>query len=474
MVFNSASFLVFFGAVLALCNLTKGRRARNGVLLAASYLFYAAWNPPFVILLWISTFVDWLVGLALGRETRPRARRALLGISLLTNLGMLGFFKYGPFLLENVVAGLRAFGIAYRPAAIDIVLPVGISFYSFQTLSYSFDVYRREIPPCRSLLDFSLFVAFFPHLVAGPIMRPHDLLPQFEREPRETRSRLGWGFALLTIGLVEKMTLADAVFAPVADLVFRAPNLAGPMDAWIGALAFSGQIYFDFSGYSTCAIGAAMCLGFALPDNFHCPYAAVGFADFWRRWHISLSTWLRDYLYIPLGGNRRGRSRTIVNLFVTMFLGGLWHGASWRFVAWGGLHGVFLALERPFQGRIALERGLASLVRPLVATFTFATVSIAWVFFRADDFAAALRLIATMFGRRVSGQVASLVSNESRLLIAVAIVLMLAGQWSLRNTRLEFVVNRFSWPVRALALAALLIALILSPVHDRAFIYFQF
>ena len=469
MLFNSLTFVLFFGTVLALHALPLPWRVRKLNLLLASYLFYAAWNPPFVLLLWLSTLVDWYVARALGRERRPRARRLLLLVSLATGLGLLGFFKYGDFLLENFTRLLALAGVRFEPAAPGIVLPVGISFYTFQTLSYTLDVYRGAMRPWRSFLDYALYVAFFPQLVAGPIVRAGTWLPQCEAPRRATPEQLGWGFALLAVGLFEKVILADTLLGPVADRVFATPASAGFVGAWAGTLAFSGQIFFDFSGYSTCAVGAALCLGFRIPANFRFPYAAVGFSEFWRRWHVSLSTWLRDYLYVPLGGNRGGPARTYANLLLTMLIGGLWHGAAWHFVAWGGLHGLFLALERPFRARLAgLRPALGALPLMLV---TYAGVCIAWVFFRAPSVAGALDLLRAMAARG-SGAV-SLSALELSSVLGVT-ALLLAGQWWLRDTTLEEAAGRLPWWLRAAVLAGILVALATSPGENRAFIYFQF
>src|SRR5688572_18835656 len=259
---------------------------------------------------------------------------------------MLIFFKYGTFLLDNFVTIVNSMGIDYQPAKPNIILPAGISFYTFTTLCYTIDMYKRESKPVKTLLDFSLFVTFFPHLVAGPIVRPPQLVPQFATPKSANRQQMMQGLFLLTLGLFMKVVMADTFLAGPSDSVFNFGNQLSGLDAWMGVLAFSGQIFFDFAGYSTCAIGVAMCLGFTLPENFRFPYAAIGFSDFWRRWHITLSSWLRDYLYIPLGGNRKGKGRTYINLMLTMLLGGLWHGASWTFVVWGGLHGLYLCAER--------------------------------------------------------------------------------------------------------------------------------
>ncbi|MCA1714281.1 MAG: MBOAT family protein, partial [Gammaproteobacteria bacterium] len=318
MLFNSLTFIAFFAIVLALHNAPLSWRAKKLNLLLASYLFYAAWNPPFVILLWISTLVDWWAAGRIARTQAPAQRRALLLVSLATNLGLLGYFKYGGFLTRNFAEAMATLGIVWQAPAWDIVLPVGISFYTFQTMAYTLDVYLRRAAPAKSFLDFSLFVTFFPQLVAGPIIRPTDLVPQFATPRVATPRQLGWGLMLMVLGLFEKIVIADGLLAPVSDEVFGTKAVLHPADAWLGTLAFSGQIFCDFAGYTTCAIGIALTLGFSLPDNFRFPYAAIGFSDFWRRWHISLSTWLRDYLYVPLGGNRLGAGRTYVNLMLTM------------------------------------------------------------------------------------------------------------------------------------------------------------
>ena len=357
MVFNSLTFVVFFLIVVAFHYAPFSWRVKKFNLIF-SYIFYAAWNPPFILLLWAATVVDWWMARLIYREERPRQRKQLLLVSLAVNLGALSYFKYGEFALKNWQALMESIGVAYVPPAWDIVLPIGISFYTFVTLSYTLDVYLKRAKPGDSFLDFALFVTYFPHLVAGPIVRPIDLMPQFATPRVATRPLFLWGLALIVLGLFQKVVLADAVLAPVSEDVFGARQALPPLDAWAGVIAFSGQIFADFAGYSTCAIGVSLCLGFSLPVNFRYPYAAIGFSDFWRRWHISLSTWLRDYLYIPLGGNKNGRWKTYRNLMLTMVLGGLWHGANWTFVVWGGLHGVYLSVER-FLREAGEDRGRA-------------------------------------------------------------------------------------------------------------------
>ncbi len=473
MLFNSLTFIVFFSIVLALHYSPLSWRTKKINLLFASYIFYAAWNPPFVIILWLSTVVDWFVAKKMHKTENKSNRRWLLAISLIVNLGLLGFFKYGRFLLENFVALMQMMGINYAPAAPDIILPVGISFYTFQTMAYSLDVYLRRGKPADSFLNFALFVTFFPQLVAGPIVRPTELIPQFKIPRVATQKQLIWGLGLMTLGLFQKMVIADTFLAPVAEAVFGNFAPVHIWDAWLGVLAFSGQIFCDFAGYSTTAIGAALCLGFALPENFNFPYAAIGFSDFWKRWHISLSSWLKDYLYIPLGGNRVGKVRTYVNLMITMLLGGLWHGASWTFAIWGTLHGLFLVAERflrkIFHGQAWLQNKSTKIGLGL---FTFYLVNIAWVFFRAPTFEKAGLLLASMHGFVPDGM--KILTTISILSVVLIISAMLLIHWLMRNTTLETVVSRFSWGQIGLGWATILFLLIINQGGGNAFIYFQF
>lgn len=473
MPFNSYSFIVFFVLVLAAYHTLVTWRSRKAMLLGASYLFYAAWNPPFVILLWISTVADWFFARRIhGHTARGLKRFYLLG-SLGVNLGLLGYFKYGGFVWENAQFLGQKIGWTVSGAVPDIILPVGISFYTFQTLSYTLDVYRGKLKPWHSFLDYALYVTFFPQLVAGPIVRAADFLPQCVEPHTQEQHRRGWGFALIVLGLFEKVALADGLLAPVTEAVYEAQGAVDTLSAWVGTMAFAGQIFCDFAGYSLCAIGAALCLGFELPDNFRCPYGAVGFSEFWRRWHISLSTWLRDYLYIPLGGNSRGIVRTLVNLLITMFLGGLWHGARWTFVAWGLLHGVYLVLERLLKQVVPDSVTRPWIVRLCLAVLTFAAVTVAWVFFRADSFAQAFTLLQTMFG--FSAQGATRVLSSDLLIKGLGVVsLLFLVHWFLKNHPLEDVVACIPWPLRSLLLAGMLLGIMLLSGEDRAFIYFQF
>ena len=493
MVFNSYGFVLFFAVLLVLHHMPLSWRVKKINLLLASYLFYAVWNPPFVLLLWLATAVDFYIARLISREERPGPRKLLLAVSLALNLGLISFFKYGGFLLENFTALLGTVGIAFHAAKPDLILPVGISFYTFVTLSYTLDVYRRQAEPEKSFLNFALFVTFFPHLVAGPIVRPADLIPQFHEPRRATGQQLVWGLFLLSLGLFMKVVLADGLLAAAADTVFGVPFPVTPLDAWAGVLAFSGQIFCDFAGYSTCAIGVALCLGFVLPENFRYPYAAIGFSDFWRRWHITLSTWLRDYLYIPLGGNRQGAGRAYLNLMITMLLGGLWYGASWTFVVWGALHGLFLCVERLlrrpshreevapasvlaepiiYRASVLLAPTNQKLARVGLMLLTLLLVNITWVFFRAPDFGGAARILLAMFGLIPDGR--PLLATIDLLKVGVLTVLLVGTHWLMRDTSVRQVAARLPWWLLGLGWGAMLVLLILTQKSSSSFIYFQF
>ena len=473
MLFNSLTFVAFFAIVLALHNAPLPWRVKKFNLLIASYIFYGAWSPPFVVLLWFSTALDWYAARAIYNTESLGRRRALLMVSLAGNLGLLGYFKYGGFLVQNFATAAGAYGVQYAPPQWDIVLPVGISFYTFQTLSYTLDVYLRRSKPADSFLDFALFVTFFPQLVAGPIVRPTDLIPQFARPVVATGRQLGWGLMLMVVGIFQKVVLADGVLAPVADKVFGAKELLAPLDAWLGTLAFSGQIFFDFAGYTTTAIGASLALGFSLIDNFRSPYAAIGFSDFWRRWHISLSTWLRDYLYVPLGGNRKGRARTYINLMITMLLGGLWHGAAWTFVVWGGLHGLYLCVERFLRERVGhmpLWKTLPAKIA--LALVTYFLVNLTWVFFRAQDFGTAWRLISSMLLFRGGG--GPLLTTWFIISTVVVIGTMLVVHWRMRHRTFHDEVARMPAVAVGVVWGLMLFLIAIAQGGSNAFIYFQF
>jgi len=471
MLFNTLGFLVFLIVVLILYYLTPlSWKQKKVMLLLASYIFYGLWNPPLIILLWISTMIDWTAGNMLAKSDDVKTRRMWLALSMLVNLGFLAFFKYGNFFLENFQALVGLFGVSYQPPKWDILLPMGISFYTFQTMSYTIDLYYKRIEPAKNLLDFSLYVTFFPQLVAGPIVRSDELAPQFYEPKRATQKQFLLGCLLLTIGLFQKTVFADSLLSGVADSVFGSKDLLHPLDAWIGVLAFSGQIFFDFAGYSLCAIGLAMMLGFALPDNFRYPYGSIGFSDLWRRWHISLSSWLRDYLYIGLGGNRFGISRTYVNLMLTMLLGGLWHGAAWTFVVWGFLHGFFLVVERLLKNVIQIKSKNWALSL-LLAFLTFNCVNITWVFFRAKDFTTALNLLGSMFF--IHGEKPILMTDHL-VLVGGLMMLVFLGHFAMRNHSLVGVIEKSPQWLLLTAWGIMLFGLMIVQTSGQQFIYFQF
>jgi D-alanyl-lipoteichoic acid acyltransferase DltB (MBOAT superfamily) len=469
MLFNSLTFLIFFVVVFALHRLIPGWQRKKLLLLVSSYLFYAAWNPPYVFILLFSTTLDWWLARLIWKSDDDRKRRLLLIMSLASNLSLLGFFKYGNFVLENARLLLMAIGVHYSPPGLDIVLPIGISFYTFASLSYTMDVYRREVEGDAPYLDYALFVSFFPHLVAGPIVRARQLLPQIAVPRSASRDQLGWGLTLVVLGLFTKTVLADSVFAPVVDAAYGATGV-GALESWAAVFGFSGQIYCDFAGYSLCAIGLALCFGFEFPDNFRYPYGARGFSDFWRRWHITLSSWLRDYLYVPLGGNRKGESRTYINLMLTMLIGGLWHGASWMFVLWGGLHGLYLALERWLRGRFPLPAAGKGL-DIAITLFTFLLVTLTWIPFRAKSPHAAAALASGLLSIDMPMQ-------QSAMPVALCLAgMLLLFLWQIlnRDISLEQRFSRLSTTAQTMAVGICLVAMFLcSGGDERAFIYFQF
>ena len=463
---------IFFLAFLALY-FGSPRTIRPVVLLIASYVFYAAWRPSFLALLILTTLVDYTTALVIDGSKSIVWRRLALVTALTINLGVLLAVKYLDFLLSNIVGVAGLAGIELTPLALNLVLPIGISFYTFQTMAYTLDIYLKRAAPAKSFLDFALFVTFFPQLVAGPIVRPTHLIPQFRLPRVASATQLQWGLALITLGLFNKIVLADGFLGPASDDVFGSDKMLHPLDAWLGTLAFSGQIFCDFAGYSTTAIGVALCLGFSLPDNFRFPYAAIGFSDFWRRWHISLSSWLRDYLYIPLGGNRKGPGRTYVNLMITMLLGGLWHGASWTFVVWGGLHGAYLAVERFLVARLGHQGVWRKwFARVLLALLTYFLVNITWVFFRAQDFATAWRMIDTMLTFEMDGdKVLSFFQITSVVSIITA---MLCTHWWMRHRALANVAAAAPKWLLGTLWGVLIYLILITQGGSDAFIYFQF
>jgi D-alanyl-lipoteichoic acid acyltransferase DltB (MBOAT superfamily) len=396
-IFNSLEFAAFFAAVVGLYWLLP-HRAQNRFLLVASYFFYGWWDWRFLGLLAFSTAVDYLVGRGV-RDPDGQHRKTLLVVSLVANLGILAVFKYFGFFAASLNDSLSSVGLEALAPTVSFLLPVGISFYTFQSMSYTIDCYRGRLEPVDDPLDFALYVSFFPQLVAGPIERATRLVPQIIRpRSRPSFDAVASGASLIAIGLLKKVVVADMA-ARTVDATFARSGDAGGLELLVATYAFALQIYGDFSGYSDIARGTARLLGFELMENFDRPYLSRSITEFWRRWHISLSTWLRDYLYIPLGGNRRGPRRTYLNLALTMLLGGLWHGPAWTFVIWGGLHGGLLAAERALGLGTSVDASPRKVFSPIGLTrmlVTFNLVCLAWIFFRAETLTQAVDIVAAI------------------------------------------------------------------------------
>ncbi len=464
MFFNSFAFFAFLILFLGIYALLP-RKAQNTWILIASYFFYGCWDFRFLSLIAFSTVIDYAAGLAIEREQETRKRKAWLLLSLCVNLGLLGIFKYLGFFVDSAAALLAPlFPESSLEAGLNIVLPVGISFYTFQTMSYSLDIYRGQLKPTRNFIDFAAFVSFFPQLVAGPIERASHLLPQIQQKRQVNSDDIRMGSFLLFYGLFQKTVVADNL-AALADAGFRNPD-KGPLTL-LAIYAFAFQIFADFDGYSNMARGMARLMGFRLTHNFHAPYFAVSPSEFWKRWHISLSTWLRDYLYIPLGGNRKGPRRTQINLMLTMLLGGLWHGAAWTFVIWGALHGALLMCWPRSQKSQALW------VQWLQRILLFHLVCLGWVFFRAESLNEALELLGHLGSRW-----GELWSPESRMAWKQ---LFLFSSVPIAYQALQYFRNQVdparSWPLPArIALYVFFFyaIAIFGVSHAQSFLYFQF
>jgi len=469
MQFNSALFALFFVSLLTLYAFLRHTNARKSLLLVASYLFYAGWDWRYLSLLLLSTGVDFVAGARMHAHTENARRRLWLCVSLVTNLGLLATFKYGNFLLANLDPAWAALGV--KPPQLPAEIPVGISFYTFQTLSYTIDIYRRNTAPTKSLLDFAVFVSFFPQLVAGPIVRSTEFLPQLRTLADVQAERVASGLQRFLLGLFKKVVIADNV-ALFVDNVFASPVDHGALTLWCAAWGFALQIYCDFSAYTDMALGAARAFGFTLPENFAAPYLSRSITEFWRRWHLSLSSWLRDYLYIPMGGSRFGALKTYRNLMATMLLGGLWHGASWTFVLWGGLHGIFLALERlrgvRAQADPTRDWSPGALIR---AFFTFQLVALTWVVFRAEDFGQLRVFVARMFfawdGPQHGAQIGL---RWAAVLAALTLGQFLSRRYDLQQRGWD----RLPSLVQGAALALLLVLVSTFQTDGAAFLYFQF
>lgn len=461
MVFSSALFLFAFLPVFLLCYYASPARFRSALILMFSYVFYGWWRPEFLALLVVVTVASYGVALAIGaaRNEHTRYRYLFAGVAL--NLLALAYFKYANFGVASFNAALARLGLEPMAWA-TVLLPVGLSFYIFHAISYLVDIYRREAPPARNLIDFAAFIALFPHLVAGPVLRYHLLAAQF-RERVDSFDNFGRGCVIFMIGFCKKVLIADAV-APLADAAFglTAPTLA---DAWLGTVAYTVQLFFDFSGYTDMAIGLALMIGFVFPANFNDPYTARSITEFWKRWHMSLSNWLREYLYVALGGNRKGSVRTYVNLFLTMLLGGLWHGANWTFVLWGMWHGAILVAERYWTERM----GKPLLPAWLGVVKTMLLVMFGWVLFRAADVSGAAHMFGGLFGLNgaaLSPTMQWQLTLERGGVLALAVLIIYALPWlkARQGTPLRYALP----PLFLLAVATL------ASQSFTPFLYFQF
>ena len=472
MLFNSIEFLIFFPIVFILYWFLSDRLTlQNLLLLGASYIFYAWWDWRFLSLIIISSVIDYVAGLSIHKATTDKQRKFWLMVSLVANLGFLSIFKYYNFFAESFTQAVSLFGWEPNDLTVNIILPVGISFYTFQTLSYTIDIYRGSFKPTTSVLSFFTYIAFFPQLVAGPIERASNLLPQIEKKRTFNKEWFNEGILQIFIGLFRKIVIADTL-ATYVDTIYADPSLYNSSTVFLATFFYAFQIYFDFAGYSDIAIGTAKVMGFKFHQNFNLPYFSKSLTEFWRKWHISLSFWLRDYLYISLGGNRKGIKITYRNLMITMLLGGLWHGSSWNFIIWGGIHGLVLSIEKYIKSdsRFNFLNRFAFLGYPL----TFFIVLISWVFFRATTLETAITAIKKILifkgGIPFIGDINVMVNSLFVLTLGIAFDYYLFK----KEVALENFGKNFA-PLKIAIICSILIVLTnLFYSTSNNFIYFQF
>ncbi len=473
MLFHSLQFLLFLPVVLLLYwSVAHRPLARKVILVVASLIFYMAWNPAPVVLLIYLTVVDWGVGRALAVVEGARARKAVLFVSIANNLFLLGLFKYADWLTKLVVDGAAHFGVelVYKP--LGLLLPVGLSFIVFQGMSYTIDVYRRELGTRQSLLDVAVFMTFFPHVVAGPIVRASDFLPQVDARPHIDNSIGGRAIFRILLGMMKKLVIADYLNANLIDRVFMDSANHSGLEVTVGVIAYTFQIYYDFSAYSDIAIGTAALFGYVLKENFDKPYLSPNLFEFWRRWHMSLGSWLRDYLYIPLGGNRGSKTRVLINLMITMILGGVWHGADGRFVFWGIAHGIGLSLTRLWWWRFGRNKN-PSVLHTVVCTFlTFILVVQFRIMFRARDLEHGLVVFKAQFDHWSTLSAPSLSPMVMGVLLAAMVGHLLTHSFYDRTATL-FVKAPVVLRVLVLLVATLLIQHV-ATTEAQPFIYFKF
>jgi D-alanyl-lipoteichoic acid acyltransferase DltB (MBOAT superfamily) len=482
MLFNSIDFAIFLPIVFILYwfGTNKNLRLQNFLIVAASYLFYGWWDWRFLSLILFSTFVDYSVGLGLLKQENPTKRKILLWISILVNLGFLGFFKYYNFFLDNFKTAFLFFGIGLNANSLNIILPVGISFYTFQTLSYSIDVYKRKLEPTKDFIAFAAFVSFFPQLVAGPIERATHLLPQFYNKRTFDYSKAVDGLRQILWGLFKKIVIADNC-AEFANQIFNNSADMNGSTLVLGALFFTFQIYGDFSGYSDIAIGTSRLFGFDLMRNFNFPYFSRDIAEFWRRWHISLSTWFRDYLYIPLGGSRGGTWMKVRNTFIIFIVSGFWHGANWTFIVWGALNAIyFLPLLLTNNNRnnietVAKGKLLPSLKELSLMLLTFALTVFAWIFFRAENISHAFSYITGIFSKSLF-EIPKFGDRYNALITIILVGIFVLIEWIGREGQYAIANLGIRWkrPLRYAMYYTIIISIFWFSGKEQQFIYFQF
>jgi D-alanyl-lipoteichoic acid acyltransferase DltB (MBOAT superfamily) len=477
MLFNSIEFLIFLPVCFAMYwfVLNRDLKLQNAFVLGASYFFYGWWDYRFLALIAFSTLVDYAIGIAISKSTIKSKRKMLLLVSLVVNLGLLGFFKYYNFFIDSWVDSFSSLGIEMHRSSLNIILPVGISFYTFQTLSYTIDIYRGKLKPATNFINFAAYVAFFPQLVAGPIERATNLLPQFYKKRVFKEDQAISGINLIIWGLFQKVVIADSC-APYVNSIFDNYEAMNSLSLILGAVYFAFQIYGDFAGYSNIAIGTARLLGFDLMRNFNYPYFSRDIAEFWRRWHISLSTWFRDYLYIPLGGSRGSKWMQLRNVFIIFIVSGCWHGANWTFVFWGFLHALFflpvllLGKNRKNLDQVAQGRWLPSLKELLQMTITFVLACIAWVFFRAPNITAAFDYLKSIFVD-LDFKIQYLNIERYNIEMLLILFIFIGFEWFHRNQEHPFV-GKWKW-IKVASIILMLLTLGVYSNHQD-FIYFQF
>lgn len=482
MLFNSIDFAIFLPIVFFLYWFVTNRnlKAQNTLIVLSSYLFYGWWDWRFLSLLLISSLIDYFVGIGLSKQNDEKKRKLLITVSIVSNLGLLVFFKYFNFFLDNFIAAFSLFGVSFHAGSLNIILPVGISFYTFQTMSYGLDVYKRKLEPTKDFISFSAFVSFFPQLVAGPIERATHLLPQFYKKREFDYSASVDGMRQILWGLFKKMVIADNC-AIYANLIFNNHTDYSGSTLLLGAVFFTFQIYGDFSGYSDIAIGLSKLFGFDLMRNFTTPYFSRDIAEFWRRWHISLSTWFRDYLYIPLGGSRGSSWKKVRNTFIIFVVSGIWHGANWTFVAWGFLNALyFMPLllsnkNRTNLGIVAQGKHLPSVNELIQMLSTFALTVFAWIFFRAESISHAWDYIARMFSSSMFS-VPHFAGMYNALITILLTIVMVIIEWIGRESQHPLQNIGLNWkrPFRYAMYYAFIIALVWFSGKEQQFIYFQF